>query len=367
MSKKKILLSIGTQMLLLIVLATTAYGINNINGSEGYQVPAGTQKMKVTSIVGCQSVTNNGGSDIFVPTNSTNEWNAFINNAPSLGYVILGTCTTPATAPQNLTATAGDQKITLNWSAPADNGGAAVTGYKIYRGMNSGGETFLIQTGNVLSYIDTGLTSGTTYYYKISAITDTEGVQSSEVNAKTFQYTSVGIDCTTGNITGYPNQYATKDLAVRATISSLQSCLTRNNYVTPATLTYNSYNLCGAGRGSCRRVTTQIGGFGLSNPECTYSTGPRSYGTAHPYKTWTYINSNQIVQNQSTNAFTGTAKEYSYGDLSVYDQALGNKGDGCSGGIYPEQITYHTTVCNGQTSISYCSNSDVTIPTSSFK
>ena len=81
---------------------------------------------------------------------------------------------TPPSAPQSLTAShAGGPKsgkIDLAWQAPADDGGSAVTGYKVYRGTTSGGETYLTTVGNVLSWQDTGRAQGVRYYYKVTAL-----------------------------------------------------------------------------------------------------------------------------------------------------------------------------------------------------
>jgi fibronectin type 3 domain-containing protein len=66
-------------------------------------------------------------------------------------------------------ATGGNAQITLNWSAPSDNGGSALTGYKLYRATSSGAETLLTTVGNATSWTDTGLNNGTTYYYKLTA------------------------------------------------------------------------------------------------------------------------------------------------------------------------------------------------------
>src|SRR5262249_40949167 len=60
--------------------------------------------------------------------------------------------------------------VTLNWSAPGSNGGSAITNYKVYRSTTSGGETLLTTVGNVTSFVDSGLTNGTPYYYKVSAV-----------------------------------------------------------------------------------------------------------------------------------------------------------------------------------------------------
>jgi fibronectin type 3 domain-containing protein len=93
---------------------------------------------------------------------------------------------TPATvpgAPAGLTATAGNNQVSLSWNAPA-NGGSAITGYKVFRSTTSGSETLLTTLGNVTSYTDPGLTVGTTYYYKVSAANVVgEGAQSGEASA----------------------------------------------------------------------------------------------------------------------------------------------------------------------------------------
>jgi fibronectin type 3 domain-containing protein len=73
-------------------------------------------------------------------------------------------------APQNLAATAGNNQITLNWAAPASNGGASVTNYNVYKGTVAGAETLLATLGNVLSYTDNAVTNGQTYYYRVSAV-----------------------------------------------------------------------------------------------------------------------------------------------------------------------------------------------------
>lgn len=90
---------------------------------------------------------------------------------------------TVPSAPQNFVATAGSSQVTLTWMAPSSNGGSSISGYKVYRGTASGSEAILITLGNVLTYVDTGLASGQTYYYKISALNSAgEGVPSREAS-----------------------------------------------------------------------------------------------------------------------------------------------------------------------------------------
>jgi fibronectin type 3 domain-containing protein len=74
-------------------------------------------------------------------------------------------------APQSLAATAGSGSVSLTWTPPASNGGAAISGYNIYRGTTPGGEAGPpVATVTGTSFTDTGLTNGTTYYYKVAAV-----------------------------------------------------------------------------------------------------------------------------------------------------------------------------------------------------
>ena len=94
----------------------------------------------------------------------------------------------PPSAPQNLVAKhsggPSSGKIKLDWAAPASNGGAAITSYKIYRGTAAGSETLVATVGNVLTWTDSGLTKGVTYHYKVSAVnSEGEGPQSNGASA----------------------------------------------------------------------------------------------------------------------------------------------------------------------------------------
>jgi fibronectin type 3 domain-containing protein len=75
-------------------------------------------------------------------------------------------------APQSLAATAASGSVSLTWAPPASNGGAAVTGYNVYRGTSAGGESATPIAANVAgtSFTDTGVVNGTTYYYTVAAV-----------------------------------------------------------------------------------------------------------------------------------------------------------------------------------------------------
>ena len=89
--------------------------------------------------------------------------------------------------PTGLTATAGDGRVTLSWTPPQSNGGAAIIGYDVYEGTSPGGESASSVSGLTggTSYTVTGLADGTTYYFAVDAVNDAElhSVRSAESSA----------------------------------------------------------------------------------------------------------------------------------------------------------------------------------------
>ena len=92
---------------------------------------------------------------------------------------------TAPTAPRNLTATTAKSGIALTWAAPSSNGGTAVTGYRVYRGTTSGGETLYVSYGpDAIGMTDTSVTKRTSYSYRVTAVNVLgESAYSAEVNA----------------------------------------------------------------------------------------------------------------------------------------------------------------------------------------
>ena len=85
--------------------------------------------------------------------------------------------------PAITSAISGNGVITLHWIPWSSNGGRPVTGYKIFQGTSSGGETLLATLGSVTSYASMGLTNGQRYFFKVASINMIgTGANSSEVN-----------------------------------------------------------------------------------------------------------------------------------------------------------------------------------------
>jgi fibronectin type 3 domain-containing protein len=72
--------------------------------------------------------------------------------------------TQPPPAPTGLTATAADHQVALTWNAST-----GATSYNVYRSTSSGTEALLVSGVTSTNYTDTGLTDGTTYFYKVKA------------------------------------------------------------------------------------------------------------------------------------------------------------------------------------------------------
>ena len=104
----------------------------------------------------------------------------------------------PAT-PTGLSATAGNTEVSLVWSTSAD-----ATSYHVKRSMTSGAET-QVATATSNSYIDTGLTNGTKYFYVVSSLNSGgESTNSTEVSATpaapaATPPTPTGLQATAGN------------------------------------------------------------------------------------------------------------------------------------------------------------------------
>jgi fibronectin type 3 domain-containing protein len=101
------------------------------------------------SIVGLRQTSN-----VTVQNNNVNSVATYTTSVPS--------------AVNSLAAVAGNNAVSLAWSAPY-NGGRQISFFKIYRGTWNGGETYLDST-TASAFTDANVLNNTTYYYRVAAV-----------------------------------------------------------------------------------------------------------------------------------------------------------------------------------------------------
>ena len=140
------------------------------SGATSYNIYRGTSSGNETTTVATgvtsTSYTNTGltnGTMYYYRITATNSYgtSGYSNEAsatPTAGVSI-------PPAPTNLTASPGNAQAVLSWTASS-----GATSYNVYRGTSSGSETSFATGITTTTYTNTGLTNGTTYYYKVAAV-----------------------------------------------------------------------------------------------------------------------------------------------------------------------------------------------------
>lgn len=117
------------------------------------------------------------------PNGTTYSYRVAASNAGGDGPVsgvVSVTPTPPPAAPGGVSATPADGAVTVSWTPVT-----GATSYNIYRGTTANGQA-ASPVGAVAAppFIDSGLTNGTTYFYKVTAVgAGGEGARSAEVSA----------------------------------------------------------------------------------------------------------------------------------------------------------------------------------------
>src|SRR3989442_1399481 len=162
----------GTTVVTTVPIANGPAGVAYDSGN-GYVYVANSYSNNVSVINGTKVVATVpvGNYPDGVAYDSGNGY-VYVANTGSNTVSVISTLAPPSSpsAPRNLVAANGDGQVVLRWQPPASDGGAPITNYTVYRGAASGGETILAIVGDVLTYTNTAVTNGYTYYYEAGAV-----------------------------------------------------------------------------------------------------------------------------------------------------------------------------------------------------
>ena len=173
--------------------------LNNIDGGSG-----GSATLTIRFALGASTsrtgnLVINGASQAitFAPTGSWTTWTTLnvpisLNSGSSntLRFESTGqdlanideitiAASSPPAAPQDVVAQPYSQQVVLGWSPVS-----GATAYAVKRSTTSGGSYTTVGTPTTTSYVNTGLTNGTTYYYVVSASNSSgAGPNSAQVSA----------------------------------------------------------------------------------------------------------------------------------------------------------------------------------------
>ena len=240
-------------------------------------------------------------------------------------------------APTGLTATPGNDQVTLSWTAPANGGGCGFYAYEVFDGTTSPPTTFVGYVGifNPGTTTDTitGLTDGQVYYFDVETISlcletsapsnvasATPAVTVPDapfITTATGGYEQVTLSWTTPNDGGSPiTGYAVYEGTTAG----------GENYTTPATTTAvgtNTATITGLTDGTRYYFTVKaINAKGDSVPSNEANATPAPTAPAAPTALTATPGNGQVVLNWTAPTYTG-------GDpITGYDVYQGNRAGG---------------------------------------
>jgi uncharacterized repeat protein (TIGR02543 family) len=199
---------------------------------------------------------------------------------------------TTSDAPTNVTATRGNGQATVSWSAPASNGGSAITGYTVTSSPSVTAPAGCTNTSN-LSCTFTGLTNGTAYTFTVVAINGVGNSSSSTASAAV----------TPATVPGAPTALSVTGSYKRASISWSAPTSNGGSAVTGYTVT------------SSPSVTAPAACANTANTSCVF-TGLTA-GTAY---TFTVVATNGVGNSLSSSASSSVTP---FGDCVVTQSSSG--------------------------------------------
>jgi fibronectin type 3 domain-containing protein len=146
---------------------------NPVADAAAYKINRGFDEETVTTYAGTTasaSYTVNGlsaGAGYYFTVSAINDFAESLPSNPVYGM----TSQVPAIQPPAVVnaSSLGNSSIQVSWNAVS-----GATGYKVYRASSSAGSYTFRADVYSTSYTDSGLSEGTTYYYKVSSVKDSQ-------------------------------------------------------------------------------------------------------------------------------------------------------------------------------------------------
>ena len=184
-----------------------------------YEVEKGAAWINVGNVLTCDSTGLINGTTYTFKVRAANA--VGVSPAAVVTATPVAGATAPG-APAGLTATAGYTQVALTWTTPSD-GGSPVTRYEYAYGTSANPTNWARISGSgatTTSFIVTGLTNGTTYYFKVRAVNIAgNGAESTEVSSTpAAAYTFAVAAEAGGAITGTANGSYTVGTSVTVTV-----------------------------------------------------------------------------------------------------------------------------------------------------
>ena len=136
-------------------------------------------------------------------------------------------------APTGLNATAnGQTQIDLSWSAPSEDGGMTITGYRIEVSLNGSDWTDLVANSRstATTYSHTGLAAGSTRHYRVSAINSEGSGPASKVASATTETPTATLPGAPSGLTATANGQTQIDLSWSAPAGAPTTSTTRTSF-----------------------------------------------------------------------------------------------------------------------------------------
>ena len=136
-----------------------------VPGAEGYRVYRGVKGVWIKTPVGRTTLTSHTSQGLENGTLYSFTVAAYSKGGD--GPLSLAISAMPLAPPGDITATAGDRRVTLTWLPSA-----GATSYTVYRRVGNDQDFTELTTGVMTSsFVDPQLTNGTRHYYRVTAVT----------------------------------------------------------------------------------------------------------------------------------------------------------------------------------------------------